>query len=176
MNLTTLGRNLQFVLASYSCRSGRPNRASAGTAVIEYFRVPSAPRFPGRHQPRCRGISRSTQAWSVLYRPKVLGVSLDHLCASSKTDRKPRQRLDRTPSLKIVKPDDGDTRELARPKGCHQNSVDEPVDGQDLSTLKRRYECQPAQPLAHQRIPVFQPNLFTLKHRYRYAETPIRAR
>ena len=98
---------------------------------------------------------------------------------------------------------DDDTRELASPKSCHQNSVDEPVDGQDLSTLKRRYECQPAQLLAHQRISVLQPNLFTLKHRYehqvaqllvrqgisafrpklstlkhryRYAETPIRAR
>ena len=35
---------------------------------------------------------------------------------------------------------DGDTHELARPKGCHQNSVDEPVDRQDFSTLKRRYE------------------------------------
>ena len=33
----------------------------------------------------------------------------------------------------------GDTRELTKPKTCHQNSVDEPVDEQDLSTLKRRY-------------------------------------
>ena len=71
---------------------------------------------------------------------------------------------------------DDDTRELASPKSCHQNSVGEPVDEQDLSTLKHRYEHQVAQLLVRQGISAFRPKLSTLKHRYRYAETPIRAR
>lgn len=129
--------------------------------------------FSGRDAPKSHRPAGTTNAGGYL---SIASRWHTLECVSSETDRKPRQWLDRTPSLKTAKPDDGDTREPRRPKGCHQNSVDEPVDGQDLSTLKRRYECQPAQPLAHQRIPVLPPNLFTLKHRYGYAETPIRAR
>lgn len=47
-------------------------------------------------------------------------------------------------ALQTVEPGDGDTRELVRTKGCHQNSVGQSVNEPDFSTLKRRYGHQVA--------------------------------